>query len=223
MTLALILLFGIVGTPATPQDQAAPPSISQEPSQQSTPESKQTDQKSTSQQEANPASRPTASAPGQAPTSKPIRKRRRKKKVVSQNCLPSTGTTSSPAQNGAAGATGSDPSAAATGTAQTPNTPCPPPKIVVRHGGTSDPSIQLAGDQPPATREATNRMLGATEANLKNLSSRQLNNSQQDMVSQIRQFMQQSRTAMSSGDFERAKTLAWKAQLLSEELVKPAK
>jgi len=66
-------------------------------------------------------------------------------------------------------------------------------------------------------------MLRGTETNLKNLSSRQLNSNQQDMVNQVRQFMQQSKTAMSAGDFERAKTLAWKAQLLSEELVKPAK
>ena len=65
-------------------------------------------------------------------------------------------------------------------------------------------------------------MLAATESNLKKISGQQLNSSQQDMVSQIRQFMAQSKAAVDDGDMERARTLAWKAQVLSEELVKPA-
>jgi len=48
-------------------------------------------------------------------------------------------------------------------------------------------------------------------------------NAQQDTVSQIRQFMDQSKEALAGGDMERAHTLAWKAQLLSEDLVKPPK
>jgi hypothetical protein len=35
--------------------------------------------------------------------------------------------------------------------------------------------------------------------------------------------MEQSKAAMSQGDLERARTLAWKAQLLSDDLVKPEK
>jgi len=66
-------------------------------------------------------------------------------------------------------------------------------------------------------------MLNATDANLKKLEGRQLSANQQDMVAQVRQFMQQSQTAMDAGDFARSRTLAWKAQLLSEELVKPPK
>lgn len=42
-------------------------------------------------------------------------------------------------------------------------------------------------------------------------------------MNQIRQFMGQSKAAIDSGDLERARTLAWKAQVLSEELVKPEK
>ena len=64
-------------------------------------------------------------------------------------------------------------------------------------------------------------MLDATEANLKRLAGKQLTANQQDMVSQTRQFMQQSKAAVEAGDLERARTLAWKAQVLSEELVKP--
>jgi iron uptake system EfeUOB component EfeO/EfeM len=64
-------------------------------------------------------------------------------------------------------------------------------------------------------------MLDTTEANLKKLAGKQLTPNQQDMVSQTRQFMQQSKAAVDAGDLERARTLAWKAQVLSEELVKP--
>jgi len=66
-------------------------------------------------------------------------------------------------------------------------------------------------------------MLVSTESNLKKLADHQLSANQQDMVGQVRQFMQQSKSAQQSGDYERARTLAWKAQLLSEELVKPTK
>jgi hypothetical protein len=97
----------------------------------------------------------------------------------------------------------------------------------VRQGGTSEPSIQLAGgavgDQAAQQRDTANQMLAATEANLKRISEAELDANQQDMVKQVRQFMEQSKSAVKAGDFERARTLAWKAQLLSEELTKPAK
>jgi len=63
-------------------------------------------------------------------------------------------------------------------------------------------------------------MLGTTDANLKQIAGRKLSATQQDMVNQIRQFMDQSKAAVVDGDLERARTLAWKAQVLSEELVK---
>jgi len=66
-------------------------------------------------------------------------------------------------------------------------------------------------------------MLGTTEANLKKIAGRQLTPDQENMVNQIRQFMEQSKAAAGDGDLDRARTLAWKAQVLSEELVKPAK
>jgi hypothetical protein len=66
-------------------------------------------------------------------------------------------------------------------------------------------------------------MLGATEDNLKKMAGRQLTQSQQDMVSQIHQFVDQSKSAVEAGDLDRARTLAWKAQLLSEELTKTDK
>ena len=97
--------------------------------------------------------------------------------------------------------------------------------MIVRHGGTSEPSIQFAGG-PAITatsnqRDPSHQMLDATEANLKKLAGKQLTANQQDMVSQTRQFMQQSKDAVQAGDLDRARTLAWKAEVLSEELVKP--
>jgi len=103
-------------------------------------------------------------------------------------------------------------------------TNCPPEKIVVRHGGTGEPSIQLAGgDQAAQKRDAANQLLNSTEANLKKLAGLQLSSPQQDTVSQIRQFVEQAKTALESGDVERGHTLAWKAELLSEDLVNPPK
>lgn len=95
----------------------------------------------------------------------------------------------------------------------------------MQQGGTADKSIQLAGATPGTSanqKDTANQMLAATESNLKKISGQQLNSSQQEMVSQIRQFMAQSKAAVGDGDMERARTLAWKAQVLSEELVKPA-
>jgi len=64
-------------------------------------------------------------------------------------------------------------------------------------------------------------MLGATETNLKKVAGQQLSLNQQASVTQIREFMEQSKTALAAGEMERARTLAWKAKLLSDDLVKP--
>lgn len=64
-------------------------------------------------------------------------------------------------------------------------------------------------------------MLEATDQNLKKIAGRNLTANQQDMVNQIHQFVEQSKAATAAGDLDSARTLAWKAQLLSEELVNP--
>jgi hypothetical protein len=98
---------------------------------------------------------------------------------------------------------------------------------VVRQGGISEQSIQLAGsspsDDPSQKRDAANRMLASTEDNLKKISGTQLTTAQQNSASQIRQFVKQSRSYLAAGDLERAQTLAWKAKLLSDDLVNPGK
>src|SRR5215472_8111244 len=115
------------------------------------------------------------------------------------------------------------PGAQPSGTSATaPAKDCPPPKIVVRQGGTGEPSIQLAGsEQASQKRAAANQMLGSTEANLKKIAELQLSDAQKGTVVQIRQFVDQSKAALDAGDVERGNTLAWKAQVLSEDLVQP--
>src|ERR1700727_1598860 len=84
-------------------------------------------------------------------------------------------------------------------------TVCPPEKkVIVRQGGTAEPSIELAGgavgDQAAQQKHTANEMLQAAEENLKKIDGRQLAVNQQDMVDQIHQFMVQSKTAVAAGD-----------------------
>ena len=100
-----------------------------------------------------------------------------------------------------------------------------PRKTVVRKGGTGDKSVQLtpAVNEADAShqREATQQLLTSTDVNLQKLSGRLLSKDEQDTVAQIREFMQQAKTADSKGDLERASKLAAKAHLLSEALANP--
>jgi hypothetical protein len=96
--------------------------------------------------------------------------------------------------------------------------------VIVRQGGTAEQKIQLAGgagDRASHERDTATQMLSATEQNLKKIAELKLTTSQRDVVTQIRQFMDQSKSATAAGDPSRARTLAWKAQLLSEDLIKP--
>jgi hypothetical protein len=142
-------------------------------------------------------------------------KSHRKKAPPPVNCNPD-----SPATNAPASADSKQPASA-------PHN-CPPSKIIVRQGGASESNIQLAGgradrDDAEQKRDAVNQMLGSTDANLKKIAGRQLAPAEQDTVAQIGQFKVQSRTALDAGDLERARVLAWKAELLSEDLVNPKK
>jgi outer membrane biosynthesis protein TonB len=84
-----------------------------------------------------------------------------------------------------------------------------------------DPSINapMTNAQAEHERQQTTSLLGSAEGNLSNL-HRSLSSDEQQMVSQIRNYIAQSRKAMSDGDLERAYNLANKANLLSSELVK---
>jgi len=97
-------------------------------------------------------------------------------------------------------------------------------KIVVREGGASEPAAQIAPGMTPAeaTRQRHNaeQLLGATDDKLKRLAGRTLDAKQQETVGQIRNYMEGARSALKEGDVRRADTLAQKAHLLSEDLVR---
>ncbi len=94
----------------------------------------------------------------------------------------------------------------------------------MRHGGSDEPAVKITGGttaEQTQHQRSTEQLRVATEENLKTIEARQLDPSQQEMKNQINQFMEQSKAAASAGDLDRAHSLAMKAQLLSEELVKP--
>lgn len=232
MTLAVILFVGTFFPSAhaplvEPRQSADQSATAAKP--ESTPPSQDNSQPAqSSSSPAQPPANATASPQAQTPSSKKPavnKTHRRKKKQAAANCVPASSTAAS---GGSPANSASNPSTAGSSTpAATAPTVCPPPKTVVRQGGTSEPAIQLAGgavgDQAAQQRHTASEMLSATEMNLKRLDETKLTASQQDMVKQVHQFMDQSKSATSAGDLERARTLAWKAQLLSEELVSPQK
>jgi hypothetical protein len=102
--------------------------------------------------------------------------------------------------------------------------PGTPRKIVVREGGAKEPAAQIVPGVTPAEaarqRGNAEQLLGSTDNLLKQLAGRTLDTRQQETVGQIRNYMDGARSALKEGDTRRASTLAQKAHLLSEDLVK---
>lgn len=102
--------------------------------------------------------------------------------------------------------------------------PGEPSRVVVRGGGANEPTAQLAPglteEQSRRQRQRTEELLDTTENNLRQLAGRTLKQNQQDTITQIRNYMVGARSALKDGDPQRARTLAFKARLLSDDLVK---
>jgi hypothetical protein len=225
MNLAVILgvCWLSLGYPqnATPSQPQASQS---QPSQQQASKQPASQQQSSEPAQAAPA--PMSQAPNPTDQAKPSAaspaKRRRHKKPTPSNCSNTPSATNATSGDPAdpKNPTGTD-SANANSTALPP---CPPPKKVVRNGGSEEPAIQLVGgapDEHAVHQRSTDQLTAATEENMKKIAGHQLTPNQQEMVSQIKQFMDQSKTAVAAGDLERGHNLALKAHLLSDELVKP--
>ncbi len=105
-----------------------------------------------------------------------------------------------------------------------PKAPQTPPKAVVPEGSNPQAqgqlTAQLSRQETLHDQLNTSQLLQATENNLGILSKRQLSDADQSVVQHIRSYVQQSREATQEGDVERAYNLAFKAHLLSDELVK---
>jgi outer membrane biosynthesis protein TonB len=174
------------------QDQTAPTPEAPPPSTEAPPAATQQEQTNPPAPPPNPPSNQTQPQTTQAPTNQPVtkKKKRRKKKT-------------SPA-----------PATSADG----------PTKTVVKNGSTAEPEVKFSPgtttDQQNRQRGKVNYLLTSTDGNLKKLSTRQLNSSQQDAVQQIRTYMEQAKAALTEGDLQRGENLATKARLLSDDLLK---
>ena len=228
MTLANAIVFfaicfvsvdpGVAG-PLMPQSDSAG-SAQSAPSNQTAPESTKT-----------PSGEPPTQTPAKKPKADTGKKTSHTKKVA-----PAVTTACDPAPTNGSSA-GSSPEPAPrpgmtqeTSTAEPPKN-CPPPKKIVRQGGITEQSIQLAGgSSDEATKKLgdVNLLLKKTDENLKKLTEeklagRQLSSAEQSSFTQILQFRDESQKAAKNGDLERANTLALKAQILSDDLVNPNK
>jgi len=100
----------------------------------------------------------------------------------------------------------------------------PPRKIVVREGGAKEPAEQIEPDITPAEakreRQNAEQLLDTSDSQLKQLAARTLSAQQQETVEQIHNYMDGARSALKEGDVRRAGTLAEKAHLLTDDLVK---
>lgn len=106
-------------------------------------------------------------------------------------------------------------------------TPAPetgPRKIVVREGGASEPAAQIipgmTAEEAARERQNAQQLLSSTDDQLKRLADRALEAQQQETVAQIRNYMNGARGALQDGDVSRASTLAEKAHLLADDLLR---
>lgn len=161
----------------------------------------------------NPA---TAPVPAQPPTSEP----QTEQTQTAPSETPKATTPQSQTKSTSASKKKKHRKRAPTATKQAPD----PGKRVVRNGSTEEPVIQLSpglsDNQASSERQNTTQLLTTADTNLQKISGRQLDTTQQDVVSQIRKYMEQSKEAEITGDLQRAHNLALKARLLSDDLVR---
>ena len=99
-----------------------------------------------------------------------------------------------------------------------------PRKIVIHRGGAAEPVTQIlpgmSQEEADRQREGAEQLLTASDSALKDLEGRTLNANQQETVVQVRHYMDIARSALKESDTQRAHTLALKAYLLSDDLLK---
>ncbi len=77
---------------------------------------------------------------------------------------------------------------------------------------------QLTAKESAVAQQQTNLSLGIAEKNLESARGKNLNAAQLDLISKISGFIKDAREAARNTDWSRARSLAKKAQVLSEEL-----
>jgi len=213
-TITLLALAGLITLagchkqkPPIPPAQQQAPTITQPAPQQPAPA--QTTSTTTETKPKTPAS--TTTSASTAPKTKPHAGRPKQPSTTARKASPKS---SEPTQQASAKPSpqipNSQPSAPAT-----PPVPLQQPQPIP---GTAQIVPGLPHDEAMHSRFTTEQLLLSTDQNLAGL-RRALSPSEQDMVAQIRLFMQQSRAAIGEGDLVRARNLALKAHLLSDDLV----
>ena|SRR5205085_648628 len=99
-----------------------------------------------------------------------------------------------------------------------------PRRTVIRHGGTRETRTQIIPGMSPEEANRiqleTGELVSAANIDLNQLASRTLTANQQETVVQIHHYLDVAQSAFQEGDIQRAHTLAFKAHLLSDDLVK---
>ena len=84
--------------------------------------------------------------------------------------------------------------------------------------GTTVIAPQLTPQESAVAQQQANQSLGIAEKNLESVRGKKLNSTQSDLISKITGFIKDAREAAKIADWGRARSMAKKAQVLSEEL-----
>jgi hypothetical protein len=101
------------------------------------------------------------------------------------------------------------------------NNGTPPPSAQGHEGeklGAPVIAPQLTPQESAVAQQQTNQSLGIAEKNLGFVRGKKLNSAQSDLISKITGFIKDAREAVQIADWSRARGMAKKAQVLSEEL-----
>jgi hypothetical protein len=169
---------------------------------------------------------PPAAAPEPQPTPAEPQAQTQESQPASQGTPPPESPPAQPAPEPAETTktknTKAHPTTKKTGTETARNSP---PKTVVKPDGAEtapaagEISPALSHDESVHSQATTEQLLQNTEASLNGI-KRQLSPDEQAVVTQIRDFMNQSRQATKANDLTRAYNLAMKARLLADDLAK---
>lgn len=239
MTLAGILILSMLAPVggAAPRFalQASPPQSAQPSAEapQETAPSPQPDSKSQGEEnkpQGQPADSQTSSPPtpdASKPVQEPPAEPKETKPEQAATPEPPAGQASEPGKPANPPATDQkkapacSPKAAAKKTTRKPKSG--PPRKVVREGGTSDAPVELAPSvsqqQASSQKQDAGQLIAATDEDLKKIAARQLKPSEQETVNEIHNYLDQARAALKAGDSERSRNLAFKAHLLSADLL----
>src|SRR5215469_1680340 len=81
-----------------------------------------------------------------------------------------------------------------------PPEPPAPPRIVIQEGGSNSQSGQTGTGAPGDDTQATKQLLDSTDNNVRNIEKRQLSANESSTLSQIKDYVKQSRQAIQEGD-----------------------